>query len=690
MFMETDTARERLERFCRGTGLDVGFGGSAIVPTAICLDREEGNGGRAVNPDSSPTHIVGEADNLRWFRDGVLDYVFSSHCLEDFWDIKKVLCEWLRVIKPGGYLVLFLPDEQVYRSVTPDNIRNQAHKHENFGLDFVKKALFDLGYGESDIAHQLWPVPNNYYSFDLVVQKPVSIQAKDDNQPEAPPVRPPAVLRTLNGSSYENRRIVQMGRYGDIINILPIARDISKRTGKPVPVVCKREYADILDGVSYAVAEVCDSPPPKDPSVLDTHAAHPISQRRVPYNLQAWEQVGYADRFMSLFPVFDMRCRVREIELVESLVTFTKPVMLLALNGLSSPMPEKVRDQVRKRVRESFDRRFQVIELNQKVYRPYDLLGLMDVAAVVLTIDTMILHLATATDIPVVAMLSSHPPVFWRASATKGNVVCSMTYDKVLYQWDQIVRSVDAHTRYPWTAPNPIIHVVPTYRPASDEEQRRLRVAENSWDDFHRLGATFVEFTEADAPRVLAMENRRLPYLKDALELALSRAGSNQDVICFTNSDTVLDQGFWFALQHRMASSDYCCSFRMEYEKAESEKDVRCGYRTFGRDMFAFKRGWLADHLDEIPDFLLGVGGWDYALAMWFRILSGRTAESCDPSVLMPDIEMGYGFVWHERHDSDWYTKTDQEYLKPAGHNRQCLAEFMTRLGLTEAHKDIK
>src|SRR5574337_68290 len=165
--MEVDTRRERLLKYCKGCGVDLGFGGTAISRSAIAVDREEHDPSRARNPDAMPTHLVGDVRNLYWFRDGVLDYVFSSHCLEDFVDVEAVLKEWLRVIKPGGYLVLFLPDEVVYRSITPDEIRNQAHKHPDFSLQFVKNCLHNLGYGEETVAHEMWPVPNNLYSFDL-------------------------------------------------------------------------------------------------------------------------------------------------------------------------------------------------------------------------------------------------------------------------------------------------------------------------------------------------------------------------------------------------------------------------------------------------------------------------------------------------------------------------------------------
>lgn len=695
--MEVDTCRERLLKYCKGNGLDLGFGGTAISKSAIAVDREEHNPSRAKNDHAMPTHLVGDVRNLYWFKDGVLDYVFSSHALEDFVDTEAVLKEWLRVLKPGGNLVLFLPDEQVYRSVTPDEIRNQAHKHPDFSLQFVKNCLQNIGYGEETVIHEMWPVPNNLYSFDLVIQKPALTPEKSvvaaQEAPAVPLPPPPPAPKQRNPASFENKKIIQLGHYGDIINILPVAQDISRKTGKPVPIICKREYADMLDGVSYAVPEYMpdDFTPEKAASfsVLNAHAAHPSSQRRIPYNLQAWEQIGYLEHWANFFPVFDRRCRYREATLVEAFITFEKPVMLVTLTGLSSSMNAKTKAALWKLINESFNDHFQIVDIGQiKATKPYDMLGLIDVASVVITIDTMLLHLCSATNVPVVALVSDHPPVFWRASAVKGNILRAIGYDKAVASWNQIVRVIQCgHRAISAVIPkNDIVHVVPMPENAQGEAARRITAAQCSWNAFHTKGARFIRF---DKDRIFRFGDRSLPYLKDALKTALSATSHQEDIICFTNADIILSPGFYGAIQHRMQTCDYCCSFRMEFNKVE-QGQPRCGIRTHGRDMFAFKRRWLVEHFDEIPDFLIGMGGWDYALAMWFRVLSGRSPEACDPSVTMPDIEMEYGFVWHEKHESAWYVNQGDVYREAYNHNRACLEEFFNRIGLKDAHKDVK
>ena len=162
---ETSKARNSLQKFCVGDGLDIGFGGDPIVNTAICIDLPE----RYARYKEQPQHIHGDARDLKWFNNDSLDYVYSSHVLEDFADTEAVLGEWLRVLKPGGMLVLYLPDEQTYRvhcrkQGKPPNVH---HIHENFSLNHVKDILKENQ--KVKIVHERFP--SGIYSFELVIEK---------------------------------------------------------------------------------------------------------------------------------------------------------------------------------------------------------------------------------------------------------------------------------------------------------------------------------------------------------------------------------------------------------------------------------------------------------------------------------------------------------------------------------------
>lgn len=132
---ETAKHRDVFLAYCRGNGLDIGYGGDPIVDSAIALDQIS----RYSYVGSLPQHLAADARDLYMFADNALDYVYSSHCIEDFEDTAAVLREWARVVRPGGHLCLLFPDEQVYRRRS--RTHNQAHVHLNFGLQFVRERL---------------------------------------------------------------------------------------------------------------------------------------------------------------------------------------------------------------------------------------------------------------------------------------------------------------------------------------------------------------------------------------------------------------------------------------------------------------------------------------------------------------------------------------------------------------------
>ncbi|MFT2095888.1 methyltransferase domain-containing protein [Acidiphilium multivorum] len=53
----------------------------------------------------------GDAQYLEGVPDASFDFVHSSHCLEHMRDPLVALRNWLRVLKPGGHMVVLVPDE---------------------------------------------------------------------------------------------------------------------------------------------------------------------------------------------------------------------------------------------------------------------------------------------------------------------------------------------------------------------------------------------------------------------------------------------------------------------------------------------------------------------------------------------------------------------------------------------------
>lgn len=163
---EVDKARPRLNKYCLGSGVDIGCGG--IETDSLSGYRQNKINELAIGVDLSQTQLCGRADNLYWFNDEVLDYIFSSHLLEHMGDIPATIKEWFRVLKPEGMVVMYLPLKGHYPSMGhPD--ANRDHKMDlspKILLDLLMKVglLFEVVYIQEQIEGE-------EYSFDFVIRK---------------------------------------------------------------------------------------------------------------------------------------------------------------------------------------------------------------------------------------------------------------------------------------------------------------------------------------------------------------------------------------------------------------------------------------------------------------------------------------------------------------------------------------
>lgn len=102
-------------RYLNGHGVDVGSGGWPVVPWAIQVELPRQ---RFEHYNQRPL-----PENIQWtcdlfhdglpFKDGALDFVYSSHLIEDFsqeqhWPL--LFREWARCLKKGGLLVVLVPE----------------------------------------------------------------------------------------------------------------------------------------------------------------------------------------------------------------------------------------------------------------------------------------------------------------------------------------------------------------------------------------------------------------------------------------------------------------------------------------------------------------------------------------------------------------------------------------------------
>lgn len=129
---ETSKYRSLTVEHCTGNGVDLGSQGDPVVPWAIQVDLpdEEFRKYSGGQPRAHTIHWKGDCRVLP-FKDETLDWVYNSHLLEDFWPWTPLLIEWKRVIKPGGKIIILIPDCQLWaEAIRRGQPPNCAHKHE--------------------------------------------------------------------------------------------------------------------------------------------------------------------------------------------------------------------------------------------------------------------------------------------------------------------------------------------------------------------------------------------------------------------------------------------------------------------------------------------------------------------------------------------------------------------------------
>jgi len=169
---ETAKYRHLTAPFCRGAGVDIASQGVPVVPWAISFDLPESDFLQysAGNPPKGPIHLRGYADKLP-FDSGSLDFVYSSHLLEDYLDWIPPLREWTRMVKIGGHLIILVPDKTLWNAaIARGQNPNCSHRHESHVGELTE--IFRAYFGHFEIVRdELTALTPEDYSIIFVAQR---------------------------------------------------------------------------------------------------------------------------------------------------------------------------------------------------------------------------------------------------------------------------------------------------------------------------------------------------------------------------------------------------------------------------------------------------------------------------------------------------------------------------------------
>ena len=102
------------DKLFTGSGVDIGAGPD-------CISK---HGYNAYNWDLKD----GDAQAMASVKSNYFDFVHSSHCLEHMVDPKLAIQNWVRICASGGYVVIMVPEENLYEHGMWPSKFNSDHK----------------------------------------------------------------------------------------------------------------------------------------------------------------------------------------------------------------------------------------------------------------------------------------------------------------------------------------------------------------------------------------------------------------------------------------------------------------------------------------------------------------------------------------------------------------------------------
>lgn len=223
-----------------------------------------------------------------------------------------------------------------------------------------------------------------------------------------------------------SRIFVMLGKNGDQLSVLPILQHEYNLTGEKQTIMVSKQYSSLLQRVSFAKSEVFDGSWQDLKGAIRYAKQHfngvivpqtfgkdfPIQHKTASFQLDQWLRAGYLDKWDTLPLTLP---RPKNAKAIAKKHLQGKPTILFGDHSQSSPFPH--REEFAKLLQHHFSHTHQIIRLSTiQLEHPLDLLALYDAADLLVSIETMHLHLSKATSTPVIA-LATDTPTKWHGSA---------------------------------------------------------------------------------------------------------------------------------------------------------------------------------------------------------------------------------------------------------------------------------
>jgi hypothetical protein len=399
--------------------------------------------------------------------------------------------------------------------------------------------------------------------------------------------------------------------------------------------VTSEKYSSIFEGTSYCQTKkysgdpvelqhcinLCQGLPDLRVAQVFMHPKETKQEKN--YALESYRLGGFRDQWRKYPYVFDRRAPQREARLIPE-----DPFIAVATHGVSSPFAN--REHLMRGLKARFHE-YKIVDLSTiQAEKPFDLLGVLDAASCLVTIDTLHLWLANAAKCPTIALINEG----WRGSPPP--VTATSTFRYRDYNVDQICDEVEKTLL-------PVGEVWAIVDRFGQEKRHREAFKSQKAHFDHMLTADNIHRTANNVG-----DRRPLPMLKEMLAKAL-KFTRHRDIIVWTNDDVEIIN------LHKVV--EHCRRF--------GAVGVRRDPNHIGRELFAFRWDWLADRIYNFPDCVVASPWFDLAVAAWIRRQFGwvSTMDNLIEDRYPAEIP-NEKILYHQDHPSSWTGSMEQPASK--------------------------
>lgn len=141
-----------IKPFITGKVVELGVGPQKTVPEAIGVDMiPEGHPILSLGDEPlSVADVVADVSGPLPFSDGEFDTLIARHVLEHIVDTNKTIEEWSRIVKPGGRMIIAVPDHELRNTIPLNHEHVHAFTKESLKRVMNKNFFMTIGIVDSN------------------------------------------------------------------------------------------------------------------------------------------------------------------------------------------------------------------------------------------------------------------------------------------------------------------------------------------------------------------------------------------------------------------------------------------------------------------------------------------------------------------------------------------------------------